>query len=146
MKDFDGDRLQRLADRERRFSDEGIDRTFQIGGEVFTHRLVFPFAAVDAIFGVHAESSPGFVTDRLNAALRLIVEPGEKGEAHARLDKLKHELEVDDLQSVAFWIMAQLANRPTRAPSSSGSGRGANGTGSTDDSSSEVAEPEVSPA
>jgi hypothetical protein len=137
MKDFDGPREQRLREREARFAEEDKDRSFKLGGEIFEYRLMFPYAAADAIFSVTADSGVDFLTDRINTATKLIIEPGEKDEALKRLERVKHLIEVQDLQAVVFWIMGEIAERPTQAPSPSGDGRETTVANSTEPSSSD---------
>lgn len=148
MKDFDALREQRLREREARFSEQGKDRSFLLGGEVFEYRLIFPFEAADAIFSVTGDTGLNMLSDRIKVALPTIIEPGEGGEALRRLQKvMKSEMiELADLRDVVFWIMEEHAERPTPAPTSSGDGRESESTGqsSTDTSSSVQAEPAAS--
>lgn len=146
MKDFDALRDQRLREREARHAEEGRDRSFLLGGEVFEYRLVFPFEAADAIFSVTGETGTGMLSDRIKRALPTVIEPGEAGESLRRLQRvMKNDMiELVDLRDVMFWIMEEHAERPTPAPTSSGDGRESTGESSTDTSSSAPAEPAVS--
>ena len=144
MEDFDARREERQRERKERF--EGRDRTFKIGGEVFEYRLTLPFAVVDAIFGVGDDTAAGVVTERMDYALRHMIEPGESDEAFARLDAIKADVEVIDVQEAVFWILGELSDRPTLVPTSSGNGHEPTGERSTEPSSSEAAESAVSAA
>ena len=146
MRDFDAERDQRLLEREARYAEEGRDRSFKLGGEIFEYRMMVPYAAIDAIMSVTLDTAAGAVTDRINKALAMAIEPGEKGEALKRLESAKERIELEDTRSVMLWIIAEATRRPTSAPSSSGGGREKTGAESTDDSSSRVAEPAASEA
>jgi hypothetical protein len=138
MKDFDSERLERIAEREQRFEREERDRSFLLGGEVFQYRLVVPFSAVEAIYSVSSDSGLGSIVDRVNTALHELVEPEEDDAAFARLERVKHVVELIDLQDVVFWVLSEISRRPTSAPSSSGDGRETTGENSTEPSSSEA--------
>lgn len=146
MRDFDAERDQRLAEREARYMEEGIDRSFKLGGEIFEYRYMLPYSAIDAIWSVNVDTAPGTLTDRINKALSQMIEPGENGEALKRLERAKENFEIEDARAVTLFVIAEVSRRPTQAPSPSGDGRERTGAESTDDSSSQVAEPAASEA
>ena len=129
MHDFDVDRAAR----------EGYDRSFKIGGETFNRR-----ASVRPETTAQWESlSPGMAQPKvlkvIDETVLGLIEPGEKGEAHARWKALRERdddpLNLRDLLDLVPWLIQEQAARPTEPPSNSSDEPVASGTTSTGGSS-----------
>lgn len=115
MRDFESERLERLAGREDQLE-------FAIGGETFKLLPSVPpetMAAFDEMAGGSAaDTVKGF-----DKFMGLVMSEAD----HARWLKVRKEasppLSLHDIESVVFWALEQISGRPTGASSSSGRGR-----------------------
>lgn len=134
MKDFDAERAVRHKEREKEIG----DRSFKLGGHVFTFKANVPFNYMEEVGSVTAESSGG---DVLGALERFVLdmiegENGEREKLKAILHNPEEPITFADLNDLVVWLIEQQTQRPTTAPSPSTPGRKPTGTTSTEESSS----------
>lgn len=148
MKDFDIERRARVA----------ADRKFRIGGEEFVRvEAVRPEAIAEwenfNAFGKTLED----IFETVDRTVKVLIEPGERGEAHRRWDELRkrtdNPITKTDLigvtepnevtgvmelvrEGLVHWLIAECSGRPTEPPEPSTNGRGSGETQSTEGSSS----------
>lgn len=142
-RNFDDDREKRIAERRARWAEEGRDRSFVLGGEMFEYAEFIPDSAFMALVGIGESTSRAEVWQNVHRSTALMVELGETDEEReatlARWRSALDRVEYADVQAVAFWILEEHLGRPTSAPSPSGERRETTGNGSTEDSSSDQA-------
>jgi hypothetical protein len=142
-KDFDEARAERFS----------RPRTFKMGGEVFTFKVGFrpeTFTEYvndyyDVILGVRKATGVE-ILEVFDSTIVRFLDPIDRSPDRWEELRARHEPEPDseeevdvtlgDMRDLLEWLIAQQANRPTRAPSSSGNGRETTGQNSTGRSSS----------
>lgn len=144
MRDFDLEREDRIRDREARWAEEGVDRSFKLGGEIFEYPNMVPASVVVKLATVTSDATGPQVVRMIAEALPQLIVPDD--DAIARLEHVKHHVEFEDIQNACFWIVGELTGRPTQAPAPSGPGRETTGTSSTEPSSSDQVETVASAA
>lgn len=134
MMDFDKDQRERQEARERALG----DRTFTLRGETFTYIANARFDVLRRVSELGQQSDGATIIKTLEDAVLELIEDHDG--AHERFRQLCEQTEFpvtfNDLNDVATWLIEQVSSRPTQAPSSSPDTHGANGTTSTDISSS----------
>lgn len=139
-RNFDEDRDRRIAERRARWEEEGRDRSFVLGGEVFEYADFIPDSCFMLLMGIGPAMTNKEVWTRVNQALPEMIAlgetPAERGETLERLGVALAKVEYADVQAAAFWILEEHLGRPTQAPSPSGERRETTGDDSTDSSSS----------
>lgn len=139
MKDFDSERHERHAARERELG----DREFKLGGETFTYRANTSYTVLEAIAAVN-DAEGARVIELLEEALADLVEPEQSEDFLKALRDKKDVVTFEDMNSIVNWIVEAQTNRPLSPASPSTDGDETTGISSTDGSSSEPAAAAVS--
>lgn len=137
MRDYDKERLERHAEREKLLG----DREFKVGGEVFIFKAN---VAVDVLRRLTSDTplTGAAYIDAIEASCLEMIE--DEGDAHDRfheiLTRADDPVTMEDLQIVFTGLVEDAFRRPTEASSPSTDGDAPTGTGSTETSSTEPAE------
>ncbi len=124
MHDFDVERQERAG--------LGRTRKFKLDGQVFTvHLDVRPEAIVDYLAG------GTFSVDRINALFSAFLDADSWERFCTLREREADPLTIQDIGSIATWLIEEETGRPTRASSDSTAGRETRTTSSTDDSPSQ---------
>lgn len=128
MKDFDTDRVHRVQ----------RDRKFQIGGEEFTYLpSVRPEAMADWNEGVTGEVELGERKwlELFDSTIIALLEPGQEEKWRSVRENADPAINLQDLQDLMKWLLAEQSGRPTGSPSDSTETDGPTTTESTATSS-----------
>ncbi len=136
MRNFDSEREQRHAEREKALG----DRSFTFGSEVFAYSSNVSYDVLRRLTSDVPLQGEAYITAIENSVLDLIE---DEGDAHKRFLKLckrkKDPVTFDDLQTLCTALVELAFSRPTEASLPSGDGREITGTTSTEPTSSEPA-------
>ncbi len=131
VKDFDSERRERNAEREREMG----DRTFTLCGEQFTYLPAVSYTVLEEIASQGDLEGAELIASMEKAVLNFL-EPGQEERflkvARSRTDPLTFA----DLNDLSTWLTEVQVKRPTPAPSLSTPGAPKTSTSSTDASSS----------
>jgi len=134
MRDFDQERKERHEERERLLG----DRSFQIGGEVFSYHAN---VSVDLLQRLTSDT-PLLGNEYIEAIKASCLEMIEdEGDSHERflglLKRKKDPITLQDLQTVFQGLVEEAFKRPTQASLPSGDGDAETGASSTESPSTE---------
>jgi hypothetical protein len=136
MRDFDLERQERHAERERLLG----DRQFKVGGETFTYKANVSYDVLRALTSDDDLSGSAYINAIEMCCLEMIEDEGDSHERFLALSKRKDDpITLEDLQTVFQGIVEEAFKRPTEASSPSGAGRETTGEQSTENSSTEQA-------
>lgn len=131
MKDFDSERQERHAAREKEMG----DRTFVLGGEKFTYRATVSYTVLEYIANT-GELEGGDLIHNLERGCVDLLDDGQEERFLAVLRSTENPLSFADLNDLCTWLTEAQVGRPTLAPLPSTAGDATTSTSSTDDSSS----------
>jgi hypothetical protein len=131
MKDFDTERRERHAERERMMG----ERSFVVGGETFYYRAVVSYTVLESIAGSGGLEGAELIHVLERGAVDML-EDGQEERFLAVLRNMDDPLSFNDLNELCFWLTEAQSGRPTLAPLPSTAGDATTSTSSTDDSSS----------
>lgn len=137
MRNFDEERAERHAERERLLG----DRKFQIGGETFVYEANVSYDVLRRLTSDVPLQGEAYITAIEQSVLDLIVdEDGSHKKFLAMCKRKKDPITFDDLQLLCTSLVEMAFKRPTQASSPSQGSDAENGTGLTDSKSTEPAE------
>ncbi len=136
-KDFDSERRERHAQRERGLG----DRTFVLSGQTFKWRANASYTALERLASADEKDGAELVRAMESAMVDMVEEEQQEKFLEVLHDK-DDPYTFADLNSIASWLVEEQVKRPTIAPSSSTGGDAdpKTTTSSKDDSSSEPVE------
>lgn len=136
MRDFDVERLERHAERERILG----DREFKVGGETFVFKANVSYDVLRSLTSDEGLSGSAYIDAIEACCLNMIEDDGDAHQRFLALSKRKHDpITLEDLQSVFQGIVEEAFRRPTQASLPSGAGRETTGPTSTETLSTEPA-------
>jgi len=134
MRNFDEDRLERHAEREKLLG----DREFQIGGETFVYVANVSYDVLRNLTSDVPLSGETYINAIETNVLALIEDDGDAHKRFLALCKRKKDpITFEDLQTLCTALVEEAFKRPTEASLPSGAGRKTTGTSSTESSSTE---------
>lgn len=128
MKDFTAEFEQAHAERES----ELADRSFMLGGKVFTYAANPSYSALGQI----TSDGEGDVIGRLEEGLLRLMDGGQEEDFILALRDKEKVVTLTDLNAMISWIIEKQTGRPTKAPSLSTPGGATTSTPLKDASSS----------
>jgi hypothetical protein len=117
MKDFEKERQEAAKEPERR-------QTFTVAGEVFHVRPFVPPEMLLYFDEWTAADTKQTITGFDDFVIEMI-EPSEAKTWRKVRKEAKPPLNLDDIENIAFWLLGEAAGRPTKLPSRSLPGSGA---------------------
>lgn len=142
MKDFDQERRERNAEREREMG----ERAFQLGGETFTYRGVVSYTVLERVAGT-SDLDGADLIQSLEQAVVDMLEDGQEERFLKVVRSTSDPLTFADLNQLCTWLTEAQVRRPTLVPSPSTPGAGSTSTSSKADLSTEqVAASAASPS
>ena len=136
-KDFDQERRERHAARERGLG----DRSFVISGQTFTYKANASYTVLEEL-SASDEMDGAAMIRAIESAMLDMVDDAQHDEFLAVLRNKQDPYTFEDLNDLASWLVEEQVKRPTAAPSSStdGDANPTTSTSSKDDSSSQLVE------
>lgn len=129
----------RFRERHETRLEEFGDREVILGGETLLFKVNVPYGIFIELDEMRTAGDPLSTFRRGEEIIFSLVDGDEDALERARKN-LRETLTANDLLELLNVLIEDNSGRPTQAPSSSGNGRTATGTSSTDTSSSEPAE------
>jgi hypothetical protein len=126
--------VARVIESERR-SREERSRTFELGGETFTHRAAARMEALADYYDMssgRSDVSNHEAIEIIDRTVLAFLEPGQDAKWMKVREDPDHPLSVVDAHALIEGLLAATTGRPTERPSVSTDGPGANGTTLTD--------------
>lgn len=134
MRDFDAERHERHAEREKLLG----DRQFQFGGETFAFAANVSYDVLRKLTSEVPLQGEAYINAIEDSVLDLIEDEGDSRERFLALCKRTADpITFEDLQKLSSALVEEAFKRPTEASLPSGDGREITGTDSTESSSSE---------
>lgn len=129
MRDFDAERKERHEERERLLG----DRTFKLGGEVFSHHANVSVNLLERLTSDTPLLGNEYIEAIKASCLEMIEEDGDAHDRFLALLKRKDDpITLQDLQAVFQGLVEEAFRRPTEASSPSGDGDATTGPSSTE--------------
>ena len=135
MKDFDTERRERHAEREKEMG----DRSFILSGKTFVYRANASYTVLEQIAATN-DADGGDLIRAMEQSVLELLEPGQEDEFLATIRSKDDPYTFADLNELAEWLTEAQVKRPTLAPLPSTGGDATTPISSTDDSSSKPAE------
>lgn len=134
MKDYDKERQERHAEREKQLG----DRSFSFGGETFRFEANVSYDVLRNLTSDVPLAGQAYI-DAIEQNVLSLIE--DDGDAHKRFLKLckrrKDPITFDDLQTLCTGLVEEAFKRPLEVSLPSTDGQQTTGTGSTESSSTE---------
>lgn len=136
-KDFDAERQERHARRERELG----DRSFKLSGHTFIYKANASYTVLEEL-SASDELDGAAMIRAMESAMLGMIESDQHDEFLGVLQDKDDPYTFEDLNDIASWLVEEQVKRPTAAPSSSTGGDASQRTPitSTDDSSSPLVE------
>jgi hypothetical protein len=137
VRDFDAERQERHAERERLLG----DRQIKIGGEVFTYEANVSYDVLRRLTSDVPLQGEAYITAIEQSVLDLIVDEDGSHKKFLQMCKRKKDpITFDDLQLLCTSLVEMAFSRPTEASLPSTGSDAESGTSSTDSKSTAQAE------
>lgn len=135
MHDFDQERAERHAEREKEFG----ERPFKFGGQEFYVRANVGYLGIKRVAALSDDTSGGETFEVIEGSVISMIDP--RDDAHARFRKVissdEDPITFEDLVQLQNWLIGEQTNRPPTQEPSSASTPGKTGADSTEGSSTE---------